>query len=557
MVKRIFSFLGREIPGLHQAAFLLGFFALLSQILALVRDKLLAFHFGADTSLDLYYAAFRIPDFLFITIGSLVSISVVIPFLIEEEKKGGEFVKKFLDSVFSVFLFLIVLVSLVVFFLLPYILPKLFPGFNSDIKDLVQLSRILLLSPLFLGISNLFGSLTQAHNRFFIYAMSPLFYNLGIIFGIIFLYPRFGLAGLAYGVVVGAIAHMAVQIPSLFQMKLLPHFTLRPEYEKVKQLILLSLPRTVTLSINHIAIFFLLSLASLMSVGSISIFNLAFNLQSVPLSIIGVSYSLAAFPALSRLFSAGEKEKFFFELVSSARHIIFWSVPVMVFFVVLRAHLVRVILGAGKFDWTDTRLTAAALALFSISLVFQGLVLLFVRGIYATGRTGKPFYIAILSGIVTVLSSIILVYLFKHYDFFRYFFESLFKVSDVSGAEILMLSLGFTIGSILEGILMWRLFSKQSRGLNKILYRTFFQVFSASVLMGFVIYLALRFFDNIFSLETFSGVFFQGSFSGICGIIAWVLTLKILRNQEFNEIRAAIHQKFWKAKAISPDSQVV
>src|SRR3989338_2691194 len=215
------------------------------------------------------------------------------------------------------------------------LLSKIFPGFSAQSESLIGLSRILLLSPILLGISNLFGSLTQSRNRFFIYALSPLLYNFGIILGIIFLYPNFGLQGLTWGVVLGALLHMAIQLPSLIHLKLLPKLTFAPDFKKVRQLIILSLPRTITLSINHIAIFFLLSLASLMSVGSVSVFSLAFNLQSVPLSIIGVSYSLAAFPTLSRLFSSGEKEKFFSEILSSARHIIFWSVPVMVFFIVL------------------------------------------------------------------------------------------------------------------------------------------------------------------------------------------------------------------------------
>ncbi|HEY4490326.1 MAG TPA: lipid II flippase MurJ [Candidatus Paceibacterota bacterium] len=557
MVNKILSFLSKEISGLHQAAYLLGFFALLSQVLALVRDKLLAYYLGANISLDLYYAAFRIPDFLFITIGSLVSISVIIPFFVEEEKKGEVFVRKFLDSVFSIFLLLIIAASAVVYFLLPTILSKIFPGFSAQSESLIGLSRILLLSPILLGISNLFGSLTQSRNRFFIYALSPLLYNFGIILGIIFLYPNFGLQGLTWGVVLGALLHMAIQLPSLIHLKLLPKLTFAPDFKKVRQLIILSLPRTITLSINHIAIFFLLSLASLMSVGSVSVFSLAFNLQSVPLSIIGVSYSLAAFPTLSRLFSSGEKEKFFSEILSSARHIIFWSVPVMVFFIVLRAHLVRVILGAGKFDWTDTRLTAATLALFSISLVFQGLILLFVRGLYARGATGKPFYISIISGATIVFSSYIFVYLFNHIDSFRYFIESLFKVADLGGVEILMLAMGFTFGSILEGLLMWRQFARQNPNMNVILLRTFFQVFSASVIMGFVIYLALRAFDLIFSLEKFSGVFLQGFLSGICGIAAWIIVLRLLKNGELQEIRKAIHARFWKAKAISPDSQVV
>ncbi len=558
MVNKILLFINREIHGLHQAAFLLGSFALLSQLLALVRDKLLAHTFGASSSLDLYYASFRIPDFLFVTVGSLVSMSVIIPFLVDAEGKGKETTQKFLNSVFTFFLLLIGVVSLGAFFLLPYVLPYLFPGIvGTESTLLILTTRILLISPILLGISNLFGSLTQSHNRFFVYAMSPLLYNVGIITGIVFLYPYFGIVGLALGVILGALLHLLIQIPSVKSISLVPKITIRPDWSSIKKLTLLSFPRTLTLSINHIAVFFLLSFASLMAVGSISVFNLAFNLQSVPLSIIGVSYSLAAFPTLSRYFSSGEKDNFAKQFISSAQHIVFWSVPCAVLFIVLRAHIVRIILGSGAFDWGDTRLTAAVLALFCLSLVFQSLVLLFVRGLYAMGYTGKPLYINLISGVVIVASSFLFFRAFEIYPGFRYFFESLFKVPDVAGTSVLMLALGFTLGSILDGVLMWILFTRQIKGITVPIFRTFFDAFAAAIIMGFTVYLSLRVFDNIFTLETFSGIFFQAAFSALCGLFMWLIVLRLLKSRELEQIQRTLHQRFWKAKVVSPDSQVV
>lgn len=558
MVNKIFTFLHKEIRGLHQAALLLGTFSLLSQILALVRDKLLAYTFGASTTLDLYYASFRIPDFLFVTIGSLVSMSVLIPFIVDASEEGKESARKFLDNVFTFFLILICAVSAIVFFLMPYVVPKLFPGFGDGAKDtIIATTRILLLSPLFLGISNLLGSITQSHNRFFVYALAPLLYNLGIILGVLFFFPMFGIAGLVYGVVFGAILHVLIQVPSVWKLGLMPRIVWRPDFSLIRKVTLLSFPRTITLSISHIAIFFLLSFASLMAAGSISVFNLAFNLQSVPLSIIGVSYSLAAFPALSKLYSSGERDTFLSHFTTSARHIVFWSIPCAVVFVVLRAHMVRIILGAGNFDWTDTRLTAAALALFSFSLVFQCLVLLFVRGLYATGATGKPFYVNIVSGGAIILFSYISIHIFETVPTFRYFFEAIFKVPDVAGAKVLMLALGFTLGSLLDGVLMWILFARRFPEFSRPVFRTLFESVSASVIMGFVIYLALRVFEKFFSLEHFWGLFLQASLSAFCGFVVWILILRVLQNKEADEIWKTLHQKFWKVKAVSPDTQVV
>ncbi|MDP2651497.1 MAG: lipid II flippase MurJ, partial [bacterium] len=135
MVQKIFRFLNRESSSLHQAAYLLGLFAILSQLLAFLRDRLLAHLFGASTTLDIYYAAFRIPDFLFVTIASVVSISVLVPFIIERNSAGKVAVKEFIDSVFAFFSILIIIVSVLVYFLIPHIAPMLFRGFSAEVLE--------------------------------------------------------------------------------------------------------------------------------------------------------------------------------------------------------------------------------------------------------------------------------------------------------------------------------------------------------------------------------------------------------------------------------------
>ena len=176
MMRRFLQFLNREIAGLHEAAYLLGFFALCSQILALVRDRILAFQFGASNTLDLYYAAFRIPDILFVTVASIVSISVLIPYLVERFEKGYSEAKEFIDTVFSFFACFMVVSGILAFFLAPYLMRLLFPAFaaSDSFPSLISLTRILLLSPVFLGFSNLLASITQIHRRFFVYAASPV-----------------------------------------------------------------------------------------------------------------------------------------------------------------------------------------------------------------------------------------------------------------------------------------------------------------------------------------------------------------------------------------------
>ncbi|OHA88445.1 MAG: hypothetical protein A2741_00765 [Candidatus Zambryskibacteria bacterium RIFCSPHIGHO2_01_FULL_43_27] len=558
MVEAFLKILRRETSGLHEAAFLLGFFALLSQVFALVRDKLLASQFGASADLDLYYAAFRIPDFLFVTLGSVVSLSVLIPFIERETLRGLPNVRRFIDSIFTVFLASIIAIGAIIFIFSPTITSHLFPGFSVESNSVVSLmTRILLLSPVLLGISNLFGSLAQANNRFLVYALSPLLYNFGIILGVIFLYKPFGLYGLAIGVIFGAMLHLLIQVPTILRLHLAPRITFKPDLALIKEIAYLALPRTIALSVSHIAIFVLVSFATLMAEGSITVFNFAWNLQSVPLSIFGVSYSLAAFPALSRLYISGEKDAFLAKFIASAKHIIFWIIPCTALFIVLRAHIVRIVLGSGEFDWTDTRLTAAVLALFAFSLVFQAMVLLCIRGLYAMGSTGKPFYITIISGFSIIAFSFLFWKLFEQIPSFKYFVEAIMKIPDITGSSVATLALGFSSGSFLEAVLMWIYFTKIWKGASTLLARSFVQVVSSSVILGFVSYLSLKFFGQYITLDTFWGVFSQTVISAFLGVTAWIAALTLLKNKELPIIAGTLKERFWRTKPTSPDTSLV
>lgn len=558
MVKRFFSFLSKEIIGLHEAAYLLGFFAICSQVLALFRDRILASSFGAGNVLDIYYSAFRIPDILFVTVASIVSVSVLIPFLMERMEKGEKEAKDFIDTVFSFFFIFVSVSGIIAYIFTPVIMAKLFPMFvNSEsFTELIKLTRILILSPVFLGFSNLLASITQLNRRFFLYAVSPVMYNLGIIFGIKVLYPVFGLSGLGYGVILGTILHFSIQVPYIIKMGMFPKFTFRIKYDFVKKIVLTSLPRTITVSANELAELFLISFASFFVVGSISIFNFSFNLQSVPFSIIGISYSLAAFPTLTRLFSNGNRGEFVNQMIMSSRHIIFWSVPISVLFIVLRAQIVRVILGAGRFNWDDTRLTAAALALFTVSLVAQNLVTLFVRSYYSQGKTKTPLILNVVSALIIVLSSYYFIFLFKTNVYFKFFIESIMKVSDIPGTIVLMLPLGFSFGLFFSLVVHWFGFAKHFPDFSKPVFRTLFQTVSSSVIMGYVSYITLNIFDGLLNINTLMGIFLQGFLSGIMGIISAVIVLYILDSQELKEVWTTLHHKIWRAKVIAPDADL-
>lgn len=557
-MEKIFRIFGKEYFNVNHAALLLGFFAFLSQILGLFRDRAIAHFIGPSPLLDAYYAAFRIPDLIFISIASLASVTVLVPFIVSRMKgeEMGEDAHKFLNNIFTVFIILLIFISLIAFIFLPFIVHFIAPGFNNVLQDkVVELSRIMLISPILLGLSNLFGTITQLFRKFFLYALSPLFYNLGIIVGIFFLYPEFGILGLAIGVALGAILHFLIQVFSAMSCGFYPRFVWPVNLKEIKEVVMISLPRTLGLSLNNIALIFIVSFASFLHVGSISIFNLSLNLQTVPLGIIGLSYAVAAFPTLTKSFSKEDKKEFKEHLRDASRAIIFWSLPITFLFIVLRAQIVRTILGSGTFSWENTRLVAASLALFSISIVAQGLIALFARAYYAGGNTKRPLFINLISSISIVVFAYLLLYIFKSSPQFQYFIESILKVRNIAGTEVLMLPLAYSLGTILNFSLLWLYIKKDFMNGEHFILKTFLQSLSASFVIGLVSYFFLNIFSPIFGTVTFWGIFLQGFISGILGIIAGVIILFILGNEELKDLTKTLKTKFWRTKVIAPSQE--
>lgn len=557
MVDRFLKILHKEFGNINQAAFLLGFFAFLSQILGLFRDRILARNIGLSSDLDIYYAAFRIPDFILISLGTLVAITALIPFLTQKMDEGEEVSRKFMNDVFTVFFFVITLACTIIFFLMPYLTHFITPGFSIlDENKVILVSRIMLLSPILLGLSNLFATITQYYKKFLIFALSPVLYNIGILIGVIFLYPHFGVCGLAGGVIIGALFHFSIQVPVLIRHKFIPNFSKKIDWPIVKSVISVSLPRTIGMALNSISLIFITGLATLIGVGSISVFRLSYNLQSVPLAIVGMSFSVAAFPTLVSFYTNKKHTEFVNHFRTAAKQIIFWSLPITFLFIVLRAQIVRVILGSGQFSWNDTRLVAASLAIFAVSVLSQGMILLFARGFFAAGKTKKPLIINLICSLFIVILAYLFLYIFNHSSAFRYFFESLMRVDGIRGTAVLMLPLAYTIGTTLNFILHWIHFKRDFIKQESFIRRTFLQSLGASFIIGFITYQFLNIFDNVFKLETFWGVLGQGFFAGILGIVAGIFILKMMKSTELSEVWQTVHSKFWKAKIVVPEEDL-
>lgn len=542
---------------MNQAALVLAIFSILSQLIGLFRDRFLAGVVGPSSSLDVYYASFRTPDFIFNAIASLFSVTVLIPFITSHIRKNDETkMNRFSDSLLSVYLLGMTIVSGIAFLIMPWLTHLVSPGFSaSQHESLVLFTRIMLLSPFLFGLSSLFSAFTQVKHKFLSFALAPILYNLGIVVGIVFLYPTMGILGVVLGVVLGAILHVGIQVPSLLSVGRLPKITTDIDWSLIKDVIKQSLPRTLGLSITNIIFISMSAMASLLVVGSISVFQLSYNIQTTPLMVIGISYAVAAFPALSKLFEEDKKGEFVSLIHRATRNILFFSIPCALFFIVLRAQIVRLLLGAGVFSWNDTRLVAGALAFFSISITAQSLILLLVRGFYAQGNTKTPLKINILSMFVTIFSTIGLLFLFKESALFAEFITSLLRVDGVNGISVLILPLGFSIGQITNAILLWVYFHKSQKVTTKEhdIKKTLLHTGGAGLIAATGVYIALSLLGIGVDQATFIGVLLQGTLSGLFGLFIYAVILFLLRNEDILLFVETAKSRFWKAKPIVPE----
>ncbi|MHB8710026.1 MAG: murein biosynthesis integral membrane protein MurJ [Minisyncoccota bacterium] len=536
MVRRIFERIAAPVRGLHQAAYLLAALTLASQILALLRDRTFAHTFGAGQTLDLYYAAFRVPDLVFALVSSLVSAYVIIPLITGMDREKT----RQLLSESATFLFVVggVICAVLALFM-PQFLAFLYPSLVASPQqaEFVLLARILLFQPILLGLSGVIASVTQVHRRFLLFALSPVLYNLGIILGTVVLYPLWGLPGIGIGVVIGAIGYLSVNIPVVVSAGVMPRLRF-PTFSIMSSIVRNSIPRSLALGMGSVTALALTAFASRVGTGAVSVFTLAGNLEAVPLGLIGASYAVAAFPALSEASAPEKRDEFTRILSASARHIILWSVVALGLIAVLRAHIVRVILGTGAFDWNATRLTAALLVIFTVSLVAQGLVLLFSRALYAAHQSWRPLFYQLASGALTILLAVI--FLALPAQGFLTWFAAFLKVGDVRGTAILLLALSATIGQIFLVILSLRALRSVAPGLGKTLLRPLLDGCIAAIVGGVAAYATLVFEGGIAPLTTLMAVFIQGFFAGIIGLAASALALFLIENEEFRIVAGAL-----------------
>ena len=289
----------------------LAFFSALSLLLGIVRDRLLAENVGISFTLDLYNASFRIPDLLYGSILALISAGTVIPFLTKEDNHGKQISPLHrLITLSSLFLFINVTIGILLFVLLPYIAHFIVPGFSTEQREMyVSLTRLLMVQPIIMGLASLFSCYAQLRNEFILLGVSPLLYSLGIIYGVVYLYPVYGVQGLILGVIIGALFSLFLQSFSLRTLRS-HHFKHVLSWSLTKEAVRLALPRSGTNIITQVRTITFQSFATLLGPGYLSAYLFALRVTEAVVQIIQQSATTASIPILSRDFTERKIENF-------------------------------------------------------------------------------------------------------------------------------------------------------------------------------------------------------------------------------------------------------
>ncbi|HEY5730207.1 MAG TPA: murein biosynthesis integral membrane protein MurJ [Anaerolineales bacterium] len=438
-----------------RAAGTVMFAIVFGQLAGLARGIIIANVFGASLELDSFYAANRVSETLFLLVAGGALGSAFIPtftgLLAKAEKDSAWRLASALAN--AVTLTLSLLAALIAFFAPQVVRYALAPGFSAEPQILaltVSLLRIQLISAVLFGLGGLIVGILNAHQVFLVPALTPAMYQLGIIFGAIFLAPSMGVYGLAWGVVIGAVFYLLIQIPSLLKQRGAYTFSLELHNPNTRQVIFLMGPRLLGVAVVQLNFWVNTNLASRMDEGSVASLTYGFSLMLMAQAAIAQSIAIAAMPTFSAQHALGKLDEMRASLAASLRGILLMALPASIGLMVLREPLISFLYQRGEFDEHDVQLVAWALLWYAAGLVGHSIMEVLTRAFYAQQDTKTPVIIGTIAMGLNVIFSIV---------FSRYF-------AQIGWLPLGGLALANSLATALEAIALFMFMRKRLKGIE-------------------------------------------------------------------------------------------
>ncbi len=517
MVKSFLGLLHTRQTTILSGATILMVAVFLSRFLGLIRDRLLVHNFSTSEA-SIFFAAFGFPDKLFqILILGTLSVAFIPVFTEYLNKEGEKQAFAFSSNILNLALLVFGFFCLLGIIFVGPINNVMIPGFEGQQKILTdQLTRLILVAQFILVIGTFFIGIGQSYQRFLIPALAPLFYNLGIIFGIAVLSPYTGILGPAIGVIIGAVLHVAIQIPLIRALGYTYQFSLDFLNKGVREIFQLMSVRSIGLAAEQMSDAIGLALASIVSTSAIAQLTLAQHLSAVPVGLFGATIAQAALPVLAREHAKGEVGGFKITLLTTMHQILFLTLPATAMLVVLRIPIVRLVFGASEFNWEDTVLTGRTVAFLALGLVAYSLTLLLVRGFYAIKDTKTPVIVSL----ITVLVNIGLSFWF------------------VRGLQLQVWSLGlaYSVSTIVSMVLLLIFLDRRMGKFDRrALIMPALKMFLAAVAAALALYIPIKLLDQlVFDTTKTVNLFILTSIASAFGLSIYLLLVWMMEVKELN-----------------------
>jgi len=529
------------------AATLIMVMIVASRVLGLLRQRVLA-HYFVSSDLSLFFAAFRLPDTIFEVLVFGTFASAFIPIFTKTLKESKEKAWKTASIIanWGGVMFLL-LATIVVIFAHP-LYRLITPGFVfSDQARIADLARILFIAQGFFVISYVLTAVLESSKRFFVPALAPLFYNLGMILSTILFADKLGLYAPVIGVVIGSALHLLIQLPLAIKLgfRFSKAFTITPEVKKIAKL---SMPRIIEVSFLQVAKFVELTLASLISIPAYTYFTFGNTIQLLPVGLFGTSIAKAALPTLSA--QSDDLPAFKKTLYETLNQIVFLMMPIVAFLMVARVPIVRLIFGTDIFTWDATVETSLVVSAFAIGIFSQAANSILARSFYALHNTKTPVIISISTLTLNIILNYVLVIVYK--------------------LPVWSLAFAFSLSSIIQSVLLFVLITKKiHNGAKSSLYLPILKSVTGGILSGSVMYFILKFFDKSVWIKKLSfisnldlpfekfvldtrytvNLLILTIIVGVIGATVYIIVLKILKSTELETFvnlfkRMLVGQKF-------------
>ena len=510
------------------AAGIVAFGFVASRLLGLLRSVAIARAFGTDPELSAYWVAFRLPDLVFQVLAGATLSAAFIPTFSRIRLRFGEQAGWDLASaVLNIISIATTFAAVLAFVLAPWIVPLLAPGLGADtgreaeLRSLaVELTRVMLLSPILFGVSGMVTGILNARNHFLAPALAPVFYNLSIIVAALFLAEPFGVQGLAIGVVAGSALHLAAQLPALRAagMRWAPTFDVTSA--GVAEVARLMGPRVVGLAATQLNFVVVVFFASFVSDEAISALNYAFLMAMLPVGVVGMAISTAVFPSMAQQAAAQQIEGLRDSVARSLRLILFLAIPASAGLALLAEPAVRLLFERGAFSAGSTDLVWPVLVIYGVAVFAHAGIEILSRGYYALADTRTPVLFAVLAVALNVALCAA--------------FVSPFGLRGLAAATSIAAVVEF---ALLAVVLERKLGGLRNRGVAASAVRT---VAATAVMAEVMVLLSLVLRAAGIDIHSLGGSLLLTAGGGGAGLFAFAFTCALVRSEEYREMRGRL-----------------